>query len=520
VRVIRPAIGGAFGGKLEATIEPVAAQLAILTGQPVKIELNRREVIASTRTRHGAVVYMKTGVRKDGTITAQDFRVLTNTGAYAGSAINVVAAMSHKVFKLYKTRNIRYTGIPVYTNTPVAGAMRGYGSPQAFYAQQVQLQKIAGTLGIDMIDCQRKNLVEPDARDPLYNKPMGNPRPLDCIVKGAKRFDWVKRVAAQQKSAGNGRIRRGVGMAMGLHGNGLFGAHRDFTCLTLKLNEDGTALLSSGSHDMGNGSITVQTQVIGEILGIDPDSITVNETDTETVPYNLGDYASRGTWVGGNAAKTAALAVKQQVLEEAAHLLSMPAEELSIAEGMIFSTANPEKRTSLKEAVLYAHRESQREIIASETYASTAGPTSYGAHFAEVEVDTQTGEVKVVDYLAIHDVGKAINPLSLEGQIEGAIQMGIGYALSEGLVLNDAGKVINNSLKKYKMLRAPDMPHTTVLFVEEGEEPGPFGGKSIGECSTVASAPAVVNAVSNALGGIPFYDFPLRPDCILNEQNG
>lgn len=516
VRVIRPAIGGAFGGKLETVLEPVVAQLSIMTGRPVKMELTRPETISSTRTRHGAVIFLKTGIMKDGTITAQDFKVLTNTGAYASSAISVVGAMSHKVFKIYKTPNVRYVGVPVYTNTPIAGAMRGYGSPQAFYAQQVQLRKIAAKLNIDMVDIQLKNLVEPDSLEPLHGNPIGNPRPIDCVKKGAAEFGWIRDRTTWDSKENTGRFRRGVGMAVGLHGSTMIGAHRDFTCLTLKMNEDGTAILSSGTHDMGNGSIRVQTMIIGEILGIDPDTITCNEADSDMVPYNLGDYGSRGTFVSGNAALKVAKMVKKEILKEASILLQDNIGNLDLEEGFVISSESPGKRTSIKDVILHAHRESQREIIASETYSSKGNPSSYGAHFAEVEVDIETGDVRVLNYVAVHDVGKAINPIGLEGQVEGAVQMGIGYALSEGLVIDEKGETVNNSFRKYKMLRASDMPETKIFFIEEGEETGPYGGKSIGECSTVASAPAVVNAVSNALGGIDFSDFPLRPESILN----
>jgi len=510
VRVIRPAIGGAFGGKLEATIEPVVALLAKLTGRPVKMELNRRETMVSTRTRHAAVVYLKSGVNKDGTLVAQDFKVILNTGAYATSALNVSGAMSHKVFKVYKTKHMRFTVTPVYTNTPIAGAMRGYGSPQAFFPQQVHLQRIAKALNMDFVEFQLKNLVEPDGVDPRFNTPHGNPRPIDCVKRGAESFNWFNR----PKAVDLGRFKRGIGMAVGAHGNGCFGAHRDVTAMVLKMNEDGTATLFTGSHDMGNGTVTAETQVIGEILGIDPENIECIEADTEATPWNLGDYASRGVFVSCNAAKKVAESVRKEILKEAAILLEVPAEELELVGGWVVSKKDPAKKATLCEVIVNAQKVSQREIIAAETFASQAGVTSYGAHFAEVEVDTETGKIRVLDYVAVHDVGKAINPMAVEGQIEGAIQMGIGYALTEGLEFDEKGKALNNSFKKYHMLKASEMPKTKVLLVEEGEDPGPFGAKSIGECSTVPVAPAVVNAVSNALG-IDFRDLPLKPEKVL-----
>lgn len=516
VRVVRPAIGGAFGGKLEATVEPVVALLAKMTGRPVKIELNRRESIASTRTRHAAVVYLKTGVMKDGTITAQDMKVITNTGAYASSALNVVSAMSHKVFKVYKMKNMRYTGIPVYTNTPIAGAMRGYGSPQAFLAQQVQLNKIAKIIGMDIIELQLKNLVEPDGVDPRFNKPHGNPRPIDCVRDGAEAFEWDKR----NNGPGEGRFRRGIGMAVGSHGNGCFGAHRDVTALILKMNEDGTAVLHTGTHDMGNASVSCQLQIISEVLGIDQEYIGCIEADTEAVPWNLGDYASRGTYVSGNAALKVAESVKKELLKEAAALLNEPVEDLELEDNGVYSTKSPDKKASLCEVMIHAQKVSQREIIGAESFASAAGVTSYGAHFAEVEVDTESGKVRVLNYTAAHDVGKAINPMSVEGQIEGAIQMGIGYALTEGLEFDPKGKIVNNSFRSYHMIKATEMPQVKVVLVEEGEESGPYGAKSIGECSVVPSAPAVVNAIVNALG-CDFNEIPLKPKKILDmlERN-
>lgn len=512
VRVISPAIGGAFGGKLEATIEPVVAQLAIMTGKPVKLELNRRETMVSTRTRHAAVVYLKTGVKNDGAIVAQDIRVITNTGAYATSAINVMAAMSHKVFKVYKFKNMRFTGTAVYTNTPIAGAMRGYGSPQAFFGQQVQLSKIANKLGIDVVDMQLKNLVQPDGVDPRFNKPHGNPRPIDCVVKAAEAFKWN----IKKSTKPSGRYRHGIGMAVGAHGNGCFGAHRDYTAVTLKMNEDGTAVLYTGTHDMGNGSVSLQVQIVAEVLGINQNLIECIAADTDTTPWNLGDYASRGTFVSGSAAKKVAESVKKDLIKEASLLLEEAEENLFLKDNCVYLKENTSKKATLCEVMIHAQKVSQREIIRSETFAANAGVTSYGAHFAEVEVDIETGKVKVLNYVTAHDVGKAINPMSLEGQIEGAIQMGIGYALTEGLEFDNKGKVINGSLKRYHLINSTEMPSIKIILIEEGEEAGPFGAKSIGECSVVPVAPAVVNAVINALG-CDFNDIPLKPGKILDK---
>ncbi len=504
VRVVAPAIGGAFGGKLEVTVEAIAAVLAQKTGLPVKVEYTRKQCIVATRTRHGSVVYIKTGVKNTGEVTAQDIRVITNTGAYAGSALNVMGALSHKVFKIYNCKNMRFAGTPVYTNTPIGGAMRGYGSPQAFFGQQRQLQKIANALGMPLAELQRINLVQPDALDPAGGYPLGNPRPQDCLARALQLAEnWQ---ALPEETDPDCKV--GVGMAMGAHGNGCFGAHRDQTCMMLKMNEDGSCVLFTGSHDMGNGSVTVQTQIVAEELNLPLSRIAVVQADSDAVPWNLGDYASRGVYVMGSAAKKAAEAVRVELLAEAALLLGEAAESLSLVYGGVKSEKTGAV-TPLCDVMIHAQNVSRREIICQETYAMAAGPSSYGCHIARVVVNAETGGARVTDYVAVHDVGKVLNRLSIEGQLEGAIHMGVGYALREGLQFNEKGENIYNTLRKISLLSASEMPRIQVDFIEKGEPTGPYGAKSIGEAAVVPSAPAVANAISNALG-IELDNLPYR----------
>lgn len=497
IRVISPAIGGAFGGKLEMTIEPVVALLSKMTKRPVKLSLNRTETMLTTRTRHGAVVYIKTGVKKDGTILAQDIKMYTNTGAYAASALNVMGALSHKIYKVYKIPNLRFSGTPVYTNIPIAGAMRGYGSPQVFMAQQAQLGKIANELGLDLVEVQKINSVEPDGVDQRFNSSLGNPRLLDCIVEGSQLFGWEEKKSLPKEDNG---WARGVGMAIGAHGSSLFGAHRDVTTLILKLNEDGTVTLITGVHDMGNGSATMQTMMVAEVLGITPDRVETLESDTDACAWNLGDYASRGTYVEGAAAKKTAEKLKKLIIADAAELLSADEEELILEGGFVVSKEDSTKRISLSDVAVNSQSEKNKELTVVEDYASTSSPTSYGAHFAEVLINKETKEVKVENFVAVHDVGKIVNPMALEGQLEGGIQMGLGYALSEDYALDEKGKLINDTFKTYKMFRAKDMPKCKIHFIGEPEETGPYGAKSIGECAVVPTAPAISNAIRDALG--------------------
>lgn len=494
VRITAPAIGGAFGGKLETVVEPIAALLAKKSGRPVRVQFARPACINSVRTRHGSVVYIKTGVKNDGTIVAQDIKVITNTGAYAGSALNVLGALSHKVFKVYKCPNMRFTGMAVYTNTPVAGAMRGYGSPQAFFGQQRQMKTIADALGMSLPELQLKNLVDPDSLDPIGFYSLGNPRPKDCVRRGVELMKNWKPLDDE-----NGKYRIGVGMAVGAHGNGCYGAHRDQICLMIKMNEDGSCVLYTGSHDMGNGTVTGEVSIVSHVLKISPDQITCVEADSDACPWNLGDYSSHGMFVAGSCAKKCAESVAAELIKEAALVLEEPEENLELDEGCVVSKVSG-KSAALDAIMIHAQDVSHREIICQESYAMPAGPGSYGAHFCRVRVEAATGKVEVCDYVAVHDVGRVINRLAIEGQLEGGIHMGLGYALCEGLDYDEKGKNKYDNFTKYKVLTATQMPEIQVDFIEEGEPFGPYGAKSIGEAAVVPSAPAVMNAVVDALG--------------------
>jgi CO/xanthine dehydrogenase Mo-binding subunit len=534
VRVIKPPVGGAFGGKLEAVLEPVVAQLAMMTRRPVRMELTRQECMVSTRTRHAAVLYVKAGAKKDGTLTALDFRVITNTGAYATSATTVAGAMGGKAFMLYATPNIRFRGYPVYTNTPVAGAMRGYGSPQLFAALELHMDAMARNLGLDPVEFRLKNLVHPGGLHPATGKSLGNCRIRDCIERAAELIGWQSNALPRSSDApragdalsndapradapgGSGRFVRAMGGACGLHGNGLYPLHTDQTTVTLKMCEDGTLVMFTGTQDLGQDALGALAQIAGEVLSIDPGSIEIVDADTELVSFDIGTYASRTIWVGGNAAKRAAEKLLAELKSEAARMMQLGQDDLAPERGSLVSKGNPSRRASYCEIATWTQLHgSRRPLLVTETYDSVANAGSYGAHFAEVVVDTETGKVQVSRYAAVHDVGVAINPLMVLGQIEGGVQMGLGYATSEQLLLDPStGRVTNAHLKRYKVFRAADMPEIVAEIVDGDESAGPFGAKSIGEASTVPSAPAVINAINNALG-TRLADLPATPQKIL-----
>lgn len=518
IRLISPAIGGGFGGKLEMTLEPIVAVLSKMTRRPVRLEYSRREVMLSTRVRHGAVKYIKTGFMKDGTIKAVEMKLILNTGAYASSALNVAGAMSHKVFKAYKIPDMRFTAHPVYTNTPIAGAMRGYGSPQAYFGLERQFNKIANFLHMDPVDLQRKNMVDPEDLDPCFHKPLGNPRPKDCLEKALTLIDYPGALEEQAASK-NDTIKIGVGVALGVHGNNCFGAHRDTTSLMIKMNEDGSCILYTGTHDMGNDSVGMQMQIVSKELGISLDRIDVIAADTDACLWHLGDYASRSVFVVGGAALKVSKSMQRELLTQASQVLNVPPEDIVLENNQAICRSNPKLSATLQEVMIHCQRNSGRELCCSETHAAPSGPCSYGFHIAKVAVNTETGAVDVLDYVAVQDVGYVLNPLMINGSLAGGIHMGLGYALCEGMAYDDQGKPLTTSLKTHPIIRASQMPPIQKAFITQGEPGGPYGAKSLAECPVVPVAPAVVNAISNALD-VEINHLPANPKRILQTLQG
>ena len=517
IRLITPAIGGGFGGKLEMTMEPVAALLSKMTHRPVKIAYSRKESMLSARVRHASVGYVKVGYMNDGRINAVDIRMYTNTGAYASSALNVSGAMSHKVFKTYKIANMRFKNNPVYTNTPIAGAMRGYGSPQAYFGMERLFNTIAHNLDMDPAEIQRINLVDPDSLDPCYFQSLGNPRPKECLEKVLKLINYDEAMAEMEASKKeNGRYRIGVGVSCGVHGNNCFGAHRDVTSLMLKMNEDGSAILYTGSHDMGHDPAGTQIAIISEVLGIPIDRIDAVQADSDVCLWHLGDFASRGTYIVGKAAYNTAQKMKKELQIQASELLEVPAEEIALKDNKAFWEKDPGKSVTIPEVMLHCQRDHAKELVVSDRAVAESGPTSYGLHACKVRVDTETGKVELLDYAAVHDVGNIINRLMLEGQLQGGIHMGLGYALTEEVKWDDEGKPLTFNLGKYHILKASEMPklHIDFVYGGEGEPGGPYGAKSMGESPVVPVAPTVLNAISNAID-CEINDLPASPERIL-----
>ena len=554
IRVISPVMGGGFGGKIDLVTEPVTALLAMKTGRPVKLCFTRKEEFSQGRTRHAAQVRLCLGLKKDGEITAADEEMIFNAGAQTSATMSVCWAGTGKFFKLLSTRNMRVKGLPAYTNRPVASAMRGFGSPQQFFPLSSLMNEAANRLHMDPAVFFLKNLAEPFEKACTDGESFGNFRIKDCVRKGMELIRWDEARAEMAASKKNGAKELiGVGLACGSHGTSMFPFQPDITGITIKMNEDGSVVFTTGTSDMGNGSVTTQCMLISEVLGLPLDEIAYIKTDTDAAMSDLGAYASRGTFTSGHAAVKAAELIRAKAAKIAAELIEkqdaereqkkaealakqaghahsaadterlfrkktgLPPECLSFHDGRVYADEGTayERSVSMKEIAEYARNTYQEDLSCSYMFHSTAGPMSCGAHLAKVAVNTETGKVRILDYAAVHDAGRVVNPMNITGQLEGGISMGIGYALTEEQRFDEKGRCVTDSFRTYHLPNISDMPeHLETFFLDSEEETGPFGAKSVGECAVVPVAPAIANAVSNAVG-MQFTKLPIRPEDVL-----
>ena len=514
VRVIQPYIGGGFGGKNPVLDEPVAALLSMKTGRPVMLAYSKYEDLACARRRHAVVIKLKVGVKKDGAVIAKQMTAILDKGAYCDAGPKVANTLGHRWLMLYPAPHMKYDGYVVYTNKSPATSMRGFGTPQQTFAWESMLDEIAEKLGIDPLEFRLKNLVRKGDIDPYSGQIIESCGIQECIRRGAESIGWNRR---RELPVQTGTKRRGIGMACGTHNTGVWPYVFETAGATVILNEDGTVNLITGIVEIGQGSNTVFAQICAETLGVSLEDVNVVENpDTNLAPYDVGTHSSRCTHIGGNAVKAAAEDAKQQILEVAAKILNANRDELEIENGKIFVKSNRERATTVRDVALKAiHGEDPHQIIGKATYHPSSMAPPFLAQFAEVEVDIETGQVKVLRVVAAHDVGKAINPMLVEGQVEGGIAMGLGYALHEELMLNErTGQYLNTTLTDYKILHFSDMPEAKVIIVESNEPTGPYGAKGVGEPAMVGIAPAVANAIYNAVG-IRIRELPITPDKVL-----
>lgn len=484
IRVMKPKLGGGFGGKQTSVCEIYPAFVTMKTGKPSKIVYTRKETQACSNTRHAMRLKVKIGSDREGNIKAIDINVLSNTGAYGEHAPTVTALVVYKTFPLYAKVPMRCKADIVYSNTTVGGAFRGYGATQGTFAVESAVNELAHKLGLDPTEVRMKNLVDQSETVSGDIK--------KCIEIGKEAFDWKNRCV---KDMENGKV-RASGMAVTMQGSGIQGV--DTASATLKLHDSGDYTLYIGVTDMGQGCDTVTAQMAAEILEVPMEKIIVNSADTDVSPYDPGAYASSGTYVTGNAVILAAKKMREEVMKMASFLMKTPVEELEYM-GEYVQDKNG-NQLSLKEiGVRSVSFEGMNQLTTTATWGGKTSPPPFIASFAEVEVDTLTGETKVIDFLSVVDCGLPINPALAQVQVEGGIAQGIGLALYEDIQFDERGKMKHDTLMQYKIPSRKDLGNNIKVMFSYSDEPtGPFGAKSIGEVVINTASPAIADAIYNA----------------------
>lgn len=516
IRVIKPYIGGGFGNKQDVLYEPLNAFLTMqVGGRPVKLEVTREETFCNTRTRHAIEYDLTAGVDKEGRLIAKEMKAYSNQGAYASHG-HAIAANGLTAFRLqYACPNIRGEAYTVYTNTPVGGAMRAYGIPQAAFAIESLMDDIAVKIGMDPLEFRKKNLIHGYYED-AYLKPIAaNTNGIfQCLKKGAEHIRWEEKRKAYAGQTGD--LRRGVGMSLFSYKTGVWPISLEIAGARLSLNQDGSMQLSLGATEIGQGADTVFSQMAAETLHMDVKDIHIETVqDTDVSPFDTGAYASRQSFVTGTAVKECAQLMEEKILAYAKKLLPDERRGLSLDHGFIY--AGEEKVMSLENLAMESYYSlSDSSVITAEVSTQVKKNTiATGCCFAEVEVDLKLGKIKILDIINVHDSGKLLNPKLAEMQVHGGMSMGMGYGLSEQLLLDEkSGRPLNGNLLDYKLMTALDTPELYADFVELEDPVGPYGNKALGEPPAIPAAPAIRNAVLHATG-VAFNEIPLTPQRLI-----
>lgn len=517
VRVIKPYIGGGFGNKQDVLYEPLNAFLTTqVGGRPVKLDVTREETFVCTRTRHSIEYDLKAGVDKEGIIIGKEMHAYSNQGAYASHGHAIVANGATAWRHLYHVDNIKATAYTVYTNTPVGGAMRGYGIPQMCFASEAFIDDIAYKINMDPLEFRKKNLIKGYFKDPYLTPIAANTNGvMECMDKGAKYIDWQKKREQYRNQTGN--IRRGVGMSVFSYKTGVWPISLEIAGARLVMNQDGSVQLMVGATEIGQGSDTVFSQMVAETLHINVEDVHIQSVqDTDVTPFDTGAYASRQSYVTGTAVKQCAEQMYEKILTYAKTLLKEEYNQLEIEDGWILGDGK--KVLSLEELAMESYYSlSNSSVITSEVSLQTKkNAIATGCCFAEVEVDIKLGKVKIIKIINVHDSGVLLNPQLAVMQIHGGMSMGIGYGLSEQLLVDEkTGRVLNGTLLDYKMPTTMDLPDLDVDFVELEEPTGPYGNKALGEPPAIPPAPAIRNAVLHATG-VSLHEIPISPQRLID----
>lgn len=518
IRVVQPPVGGNFGRGLDLyPIDVIAALLARRVGRPVKIVFERMEEFIASPTREPCVIHMRTAARKDGTLLARAGRVVIDSGAYVSWGSTTPTVILATTAGLYRCPNVRFDSTIVYTNNLYSGSMRGYGNLEATFAVESQMDELADRLGMDRLELRRRNANQP-----------GDVTAQGCRITSCALTECLeaagKAILEPPARPPRPGWKRGVGYAAMFHVGGGARIYRSDGCgAILKFDDFGRLALLTGASEVGQGSETVLAMIAAEALGIPLERVEVVNHDTVVRPWDVGVHASRTTFVAGNAVLLAAADLKRKLLALAAEVMDEPAERLELADGFVFVKDRPDRRLPYDKVIRSGHfREGGRTLVAEAFYdpptqmltkefrGNISATYGFACQAVLVEVEEATGKVEVLKIASAHDVGRALNPLACEGQIHGGIHMGLGYALTEQLIVQD-GYVLNPQFMEYAILHAGDMPEIEVRLIESVDPAGPFGAKGIGEAGAIPVAAAVANAVHDAVG-VRIRELPLTPE--------
>ena len=525
IRVIQPPIGGAFGSKLDVyPYEPIAALLARRTGRPVKVIYSREEEFKSAPTRQAAVIHMRTGCTSDGTLTFRSADVLLDNGAYTSWGPTIPVIMMRTTSGHYRVPVVDFNAQAIYTNNPYAGSFRGYGNVQTTFATAQQMDMLAERLDMDPIEFHLKNAQKSGETTP-QKAFLRECALAECLSTAAQACDYTNKhkqyaLARKQK----GRYKKGIGLASSIHNAGGAKIHKSDGCGTiLKVDDYARVMVITGASEIGQGIDAVINLIVSEELGVPLEHITIVNNDSDIAPWDVGVHASRTTFIAGNGARRAAVKAKQQILNAAGKIFEMPARDLDLRGGFVVQEKYGTRVIKLEKLLRQMHFQPEPELVmVTDYYEPRSEPEgadhisdhsaaySHAVHIAEVTVDTCTGEVTVDKVTSAQDVGRVLNRMGLEAQIEGGIAIGLGYALTEEMRLEN-GMLKNPCFRDYKVITAPEMPELDLHFIESDCAEGPYGAKGASELPTIVIAPAVANAVYNATG-IRFLNPPLTPE--------
>ncbi len=511
IRVEKPRIGGGFGAKQTAVSEVYPAFVTLKTGRPAQLIFTREESQLAGSPRHEMEVRVRLGADKDGHIRGLDLYTLSNSGAYGEHGPTTVGLSGHKSIPLYTggLEAFRFGYDVVYTNTMAAGAYRGYGATQGIFALETSVNELAEKLGIDPTIIREKNMLREGMKMPAYYGETANACALDkCMARCKELFHWDEKYPV--RDMGNGKV-RAAGVAMAMQGSCI--SNVDVGSATVKLADDGTFNLIIGAADMGTGCDTILAQMVAECMDCSVDDVAVFGADTDASPYDSGSYASSTTYITGKAVEMACAKLKTQLCGIAAGMLGCSTEEVVFENGRV-KQINTEKSVSLAEISVKDQVNNDIAAVATASHSSPVSPPPYMVGMVEIELDKDTGEVKILDYVAVVDCGITINPALARIQTEGGIVQGIGHTLFENITYDRNGRPIESSFLQYKVPTRLDMGHLRVEFENSYEPTGPFGAKSIGEIVINTPAPAIAHAIYRATG-VWHRELPITPEKIL-----